>query len=117
MKKIKDVTDRTKHNKKMGLFRCPYCFKAAKRPVAQGAKQNGCGCVRKWGGKQLVSGAAKYKRLCLMCNKPFPSRDVGNRRCPVCELKVEQAGYNTYYEPPVYGHTASSNIRDHSEDY
>lgn len=102
MKKIKDITDRTKYNKKMGLFRCPYCRLAVKRPVAQGVKQNGCGCVRKWGRKRFGGGADE--RVCLMCNKSFLSRDVGNRRCPGCELKVEQAGYNTYYEPPVYKH-------------
>ena len=114
MEKIKDIKERTKKNKKMGLFRCQFCLKAAKKPLQQGARQLGCGCVRKWARKLPESGAEK--RTCLMCDELFWSRGAYNRRCPACEKKVENAGYNTYYEPPIYGHTANSNMKACSED-
>lgn len=114
MEKIKDIKDRTKHNGKMGLFTCPFCCKAVKRPLQQGIRQYGCGCVRKWGRKQ--TGSSNRERVCLMCDKPFLSSGAHNRRCPACELRVEQAGYNTYYEPPVYSHTTDGNMKACSED-
>lgn len=41
------------------------------------------------------------KRICLMCNKPFKSKGPHNRRCKVCNLKIYQAGENTYFEKSV----------------
>jgi hypothetical protein len=117
MKFIKNVTDRTKNGRKMGLFLCPHCKGRVKRPLTNGARQNGCGCVRKWGGKPFPTGKnGRAKRTCLMCGKKFISRGIENRRCPACELKITQAVDATYYEPPVYGRTIRSNIKVNSEN-
>lgn len=117
MKFIKDAKDRTKNGKKMGLFLCPYCKKQVKRPLANGARQNGCGCVRKWSGKPLPIGKnGRAERTCLMCDKKFISRGTGNRRCSVCKLKITQAADGTFYCPPIYGRAVESNIKVCSED-
>lgn len=46
-------------------------------------------------------------RTCLMCGKKFLSRGPHNRRCPVCENKIENGG-QAYYCPPVHRHRDKS---------
>lgn len=121
MEFIKDVAERTRHNGKIGLFKCPFCKRKVKRPLQNGARQNGCGCVLRWKSRQRKIGTelpqnGRAQRTCLMCNKKFISRDIGNRRCPVCELRITQAAHNTYYEVPLYGRNVRSNIKIDDEN-
>ena len=117
MKFIKNVTDRTKNGRKMGLFLCPHCKGRVRRPLTKGARQNGCGCIQKRSGKPSPTGKNdRAERTCLMCGKKFISRGIENRRCRVCELKIAQAADGTYYEPPVYGRTVEGNIKVNSEN-
>jgi len=56
------------------------------------------------------------RRKCLMCGKRFLSTWNGNRRCPVCNLKITQAADNTYYEALIYGRDVNSNTKVNSEN-
>lgn len=114
MEFIKNVKDRKVDGRKMGLFKCPYCLRAVKRSLTQGVRQNGCGCVRKWGRKARKGGYCE--RVCLMCDDKFMSSGVGNRRCPKCESAINQAGHNRYYEPPVHRHAVCSSTREVDND-
>ena len=58
----------------------------------------------------------RKRRECLMCGKQFWSTGVGNRRCPKCDLKIEQAANNTYYGVLVYGDIVSGRVRDRKDD-
>lgn len=118
MELIKNITERTRNNRKMGLFKCPHCKGRVKRALTHGTRQNGCGCVRKLIKKPCSAGKnGRAERSCLMCNKKFISRGIENRRCPVCELKITQAADGTYYEAPIYGRTVTGNIKVNSEEY
>ena len=97
--------------KSMALFFCEYCKREVKRALSTlRADYKSCGCVKYSHNKHKLRGEKKYsaleERLCLMCGKMFPSKGPHNRRCTVCEIKLDQANENTYYEPERYSYSS-----------
>ena len=84
-----------------GIFHCTFCGEDVELSVATGKHRNHCGCQ-----SQSIRLATIYRpkpaeRRCLMCGNNFISRGPHNRRCVLCEKKLEGDG-QAYYMPPVH---------------
>ncbi|HHT9137355.1 MAG TPA: hypothetical protein ACFYEK_08960 [Candidatus Wunengus sp. YC60] len=114
MKLIKRLpTERTKKGylQSYGLFLCDGCNKEVKRPLScQSETYKSCGCLKsvhnqhKLRGEKQASG--EVERRCLMCGKMFASKGPHNRRCKVCDTRIDQAAENTFYEPDRYSYSS-----------
>ena len=55
------------------------------------------------------------ERTCLMCGEKFVSRGPHNRRCGLCEIKLNGDG-QAYYMPPIHRHNDKSTVACCGED-
>lgn len=96
--KLIRYTGKVVSGRKVGWYRCEYCNKR----VARRQNKDSCGCQTISLKRATVYRPQPAERSCLMCGKNFISRGPHNRRCPVCEHKIEHSG-QAYYMPPVHG--------------
>lgn len=84
-----------------GLFHCSHCGKDVELSILYGRVKGHCGCQTRSYKRATIYRPAPAERRCLMCGKNFTSRGPHNRRCVVCESKVDGGGQE-YYMPPVH---------------
>lgn len=123
MKRIK-TTGRVKSGKGYrvyALFECDICHNQVERIRQAGDKMLSCGCLGKGRDAHdkavamglippkeeemdeiILRNTNKKERACLMCGRLFMSSGPNNRRCPVCDRKIEVAADATYWVPTVY---------------
>lgn len=85
---------------RVGLYYCPACGEGVVLPTSYARNKSSCGCLEK-SLKWTVYRPKSAARTCLMCGKKFDSHGPHNRRCAVCNHKLENEG-QTYYMPTVY---------------
>ena len=91
---------------RVALYGCGHCGKEVEISVSNGGSRSSCGCQTR-SHKQTIYRPAPAERTCLMCGEKFVSRGPHNRRCVLCEKKLE-GDVQAYYMPPVHKQ------RDHS---
>lgn len=103
VKFLRNIDRRGKTNQ-LWLYHCGCCGRA----VSREANREDCGCLSS-SHKATIYRPKPAERRCLMCGKNFISSGPWNRRCPVCEHKIEHSG-QAYYMPPVYGASDHSTV-------
>ena len=68
--------------------------------ISNGGSRSSCGCQIKSQKLATIYRPKPAERKCLMCGKNFISRGPHNRRCRLCEQRVDGDG-QMYYMPPV----------------
>lgn len=105
MKLIRSLgTRKIKHYvKSYALFYCDYCKKEVERELKNGKEQHTCGCVKiVKKHKASVLKNEKKQRLCITCNKMFPSTWAGDRRCGKCRARLKYSTDNSHTIPVSY---------------
>ena len=69
--------------------------------ISNGGSRSSCGCQIKSQKRATIYRPKPAERKCLMCGKNFISRGPHNRRCVLCEEKLDGDG-QAYYMPPVH---------------